>query len=115
MAKLNVITLETLLELKENQESFTLIEVLSEDSYKEGHIPGAVNIPTPPETTVDHMSDAATEQGVDRDDPVVVYCASYTCRASNRAAELLLEAGYTNVMDFAGGKATWQDAGFELE
>lgn len=115
MAKLGVITLETLLELKENQEPFTLVEVLAEDSYQDGHIPGAVNIPTPPETTAEQMSDAATEQGVDRDDLVVVYCASYTCRASTRAAELLLEAGYTNVMDFAGGKSTWQAAGFELE
>lgn len=115
MVRLQVIPLETLLEMQENDDSFTLVEALAEEAYEEGHIPGAVNIPTPSEMTVDEMSDAATQQGIDRDDPIVVYCASYTCRASSRAAELLLEAGYTNVMDFAGGKSTWQAAGFELE
>jgi rhodanese-related sulfurtransferase len=115
MAKMHIIPLETLLEFQHNGEPFTLVETLGEDSFAEGHIPGALNIPTAKEMTAEEMSDAATQQGIDRDDPVVVYCASYPCGASSRAAALLLEAGYTNVMDFAGGKAVWQNAGFQLD
>lgn len=115
MGKLNVATLEKLLEMKENQEPFTLVEVLAEEAYQEGHIPGAHNIPTPHEMTVEQMEEEAGELDISKEDTVMVYCASYTCQASNRASELLLEAGYNNVIDFAGGKATWQAAGFGLE
>ena len=45
MKKIIIITIEKLLEMKVNNEKFKLIEVLSEESYNEGHIPGEVNIP----------------------------------------------------------------------
>ena len=45
MEKIFFITIEKLLEMKANNEKFKLVEVLSEDSYKDGHIPGAINIP----------------------------------------------------------------------
>ncbi len=101
--------------MKENNEPFTLVEVLGEDAYQEKHIPGAVNIPTPHEMTAEQMTEEANQQGASIGDPVVVYCASYTCGASTRAARLLLEAGFTNVMDYKGGKALWESAGFEFE
>jgi rhodanese-related sulfurtransferase len=41
---------------------------------------------------------------------VVVYCASFDCNASEKAAKKLTELGYTNVIDFSGGKADWKAA-----
>lgn len=115
MAKLKLITIERLLEMRENNDRVTLIEVLGADSFESGHLPEAINIPTPREMSPEEMTQAAKAQGLGPDDTVVVYCASYTCTASTRAARLLLEAGFENVLDFKAGKAGWQDAGFELE
>jgi phage shock protein E len=36
--------IEKLLEMRSNDEKFTLVDVLSEENYKDGHIPGAINI-----------------------------------------------------------------------
>ncbi|WP_423717068.1 rhodanese-like domain-containing protein [Actinomycetospora cinnamomea] len=44
-----------------------LVEVLPAEEYAEMHLPGAVNIP------LKHL-DEATTAGLDRDQPVVVYC-----------------------------------------
>ena len=108
MAKIKFITVEELLEMIENKEDFKLVEVLRENSYKEGHIPGAINIP------VENLK-AEAQKHFQKTDKIIVYCASYQCHASTNAARLLLEMGYKNVMDFKGGKKTWVDAGFEPE
>lgn len=44
---------------------------------------------------------------------IVVYCE--TGRMSAIAAEALARAGYTSVLDLAGGMAAWQQAGYPLE
>jgi len=41
MPKIKFITLENLLEMFANKEKFRLVEVLSEEDFKNGHIPGA--------------------------------------------------------------------------
>jgi len=115
MPKLKLITLETLLEMMENEEDFKLVETLSPESFSSGHIPGAVNIPTPRELTSKQMRAEAVRLGINKTDVVVTYCASYTCVASTRAARLLLEAGFINVLDFKASKKGWVDAGFELK
>ena len=46
---------------------------------------------------------------------MVVYCADEDCEASEIAANKLTDVGYSNVLDFAGGKKAWTDAGLELE
>ena len=47
-----------------------LVEVLPEPEYDDEHIPGAVNIPL-------KTLDAGTTAGLDRRNPVVVYCWDY--------------------------------------
>lgn len=102
------ITLETLLEKKQNDDDFTLIEVLGEDQYQDRHIPGAVNIP------VNEIGERA-ENELDTDADIVLYCASYVCQASVKADEKLHSLGFTNVTDFKGGKARWKQAGLAFE
>ena len=108
MVKIKFITLEDLLEMKINEEDFKLVEVLSEDSYKRGHIPEAINIP---------LGELETEadKHLEKTDKIVVYCSSYSCQASTNAAKTLLEMGYENVLDFKAGKQGWSDAGLHLK
>ena len=108
MPKIKFITLEQLMEMDVNKQRFKLVEVLSPDSYKKGHIPGAINIP------VDKLKTEAKKQ-LKKTDTIVVYCASYTCHASTNAAALLGKMGYKKVLDYKAGKQGWKDAGLEIE
>jgi rhodanese-related sulfurtransferase len=47
-----------------------VVEVLPEEDYRELHLPGAVNIPL-------KELDAETTRGLDKSNPVVVYCWDY--------------------------------------
>ncbi len=108
MFRARMITLEKLLEMMVNGEHFTLLDVLSAELYREGHIPGAVNIP---------MSFLAThaQKQLKREGLIVVYCAGYTCHASTKACEQLSSMGYPNLLDFKGGKKLWGMMGLEFE
>lgn len=99
-------------ELKEKidrGDDFHLVEVLAEESFEDGHLPGAVNIPG------DQLRERASEALPDEDAEIVVYCANPSCEASPRAARILTEMGYTSVKDYAGGKEHWQEGGLPLE
>jgi rhodanese-related sulfurtransferase len=108
MGKLVFITIEKLLEMMANNEDFKLVEVLSQESFDEGHIPGAINIP------LGRLESLVDEQ-LAKDDTIVVYCSNYTCEASTKAARKLLELGYDKTLDFKAGKRGWKHFGLELE
>jgi len=115
MEKIKLITLEQLMEMDVNGQKFKLVEVLGEDSFKKGHIPGAINIPVPKDITVKELTEVSKVKGVKKTDTIVTYCASYPCHASTRAATLFLKAGFKKTLDFKASKKGWVDAGFELE
>ena len=106
--KIKMLSLEQLLEMMENKESFKLVEVLEEKSYREKHLPSAINIPL-------SKLDELAEKMLNKDEKIVVYCASYKCKASTNAARRLLDLGFKNVYDFKGGKKLWELAGFSFE
>lgn len=108
MVKIKFISLDQLLEMKVNNDKFKLVEVLSEDNFEEGHIPGAINLP------IDKLSSLAKKY-LKKTETIVVYCASYACHASTHAAEILLKMGYKKTLDFKASKKGWTDAGLELE
>jgi rhodanese-related sulfurtransferase len=110
MAKrIRFVSMEQLLEMKENNDRFKLVEVLSPKGYSEvGHIPGAINIPVP---EIQKLAPKLLK----KTDKIVVYCASYHCQASTNATKILLKLGYKNTVDFKAGKQGWIDAGLELE
>ena len=83
-----------------------LLDVRTRDEFDEGHIAGAV--------LVDVNESDFVERAVavlDKQRPVAVYCRSG--RRSARAANLLVEQGYT-VTNLTGGVMAWQDAGKAL-
>jgi len=108
MVKIKFISLDQLLEMIVNKEKFKLVEVLSEDNFNEGHIPDAINLP------INKLANLA-EKYLKKTDVIVVYCASYACHASTKAAEMLLKMGYKKTLDFKASKKGWVDAGLELE
>jgi rhodanese-related sulfurtransferase len=90
-------------------EPFTLLEILPEEEYRKGHLPGALSVPP------DRVAELVPDLVRDRDGEVIVYCAHSECMASRRAAQELEALGYTNVRAYEGGKRDWIDHGFPLE
>ena len=105
----DLISRQELREKIDRDDDFHLVEVLPRDSFEEGHLPSAVNIPG------EELRERAPAALPDRDAEIVVYCANPSCEASPRAARILTEMGYTNVMDYAGGKEHWKEGGLPLE
>lgn len=97
-------------ELKEAlaEKKVTLIDVNGTDSYKAGHIPGAINF----ETTKDQL---AAKLPKDKNALVVAYCANEQCGAYAAAASKARELGYTNVKHYPKGIAGWKKAGEKTE
>ncbi|TWT90374.1 molybdopterin biosynthesis protein MoeB [Pseudobythopirellula maris] len=89
----------------DNNADFLLINTLSADNFAKTKIEGAVNIPQDQDQFVSEVESRAA----DKSTPIVVYCASADCNSSDKAAEKLDAAGFTNVMDFAEGAAGWQN------
>lgn len=70
-----------------------LVDVRSSGEYREGHIPGSVNLP---------LSGLGSRSsiGADKDSPVYVYCLSGA--RSAQAAGILRRMGYNNVKNIGG-------------
>lgn len=103
-----MISRQELLRMKRAGEPFTLIDVLSAESYANGHIPGAVSIPI---TELGAKANAL----LNKNDTIVTYCASFECTASTIAAQKLLALGYSRVLDYKGGLKDYRAAGLPLE
>ena len=80
-----------------NDEPFKLVEILPEASYRDGHIPNAINIP------VSRLA-AQAHPDLEKDERIVMYCRGYNCEARTTAARTLLERGYADTLDFKAGK-----------
>lgn len=106
--RIRFIDIEQLLEMKENNDPVTVVDVLQSDSYAKNHIPEAINLP------VDSLKEKAADALPEKDSPVVVYCASYMCHASTEAARTLTDMGYTHVLDYKAGLKGWQNAGMPV-
>lgn len=47
---------------------------------------------------------------IDKNTPIITFCAGYECHKSHVVANKLLELGYTKVTVFAGGLPAWKEA-----
>ena len=84
--------------IMEEETDYLIIDVRTEEEFKEGHIPGALNIPN--ETIID----ARPSQLPDSTQVLLIYCRSGN--RSRQAAQKLADMGYVNVYEF-GGINTW--------
>src|SRR3990172_2091616 len=101
------ITREDLRAKLDRGEKFHLVNVLSANAFARTHIPGSQNVPV---TEIQERAPALWQP----DEEIVVYCSSFDCNASPRAAEILDRLGFTNVYDFEGGLADWEDGGYTV-
>ena len=86
----------------------TLIDANGSDSYKSGHIPGAIDFQS-------QKADLSTKLPTDKGALVVAYCANPSCGAYAAAAKMATKLGYTNVKHLSAGIMGWKDAGAPLE
>jgi len=85
-----------------------LVEVLPLEEYQQEHLPGARSIPL-------KGLDADTAAGLDKSNPVIVYCWDYLWDLSPRAACRLATLGFEHVYDYVPGKADWLARGLPTE
>ncbi|SCK47139.1 rhodanese-like domain-containing protein [Streptomyces sp. WMMB 322] len=86
---------------------FAIVDSRSAECWDQGHIPGAVHLPTAliPERAADLL---------DKSVPVVTYCWGPGCNGATRAALALAELGY-QVKEMLGGFEYWVREGFAYE
>ncbi|MEJ2545376.1 MAG: rhodanese-like domain-containing protein [Calditrichaceae bacterium] len=79
------------------------IDARTEDEYKSGHIPDAINIPA------DMGRSAKMEMlsKIPKDLHVIVYCENAQCNMAERLAKEMQYLKYTSVTVFKGGWEEW--------
>ena len=86
----------------------TVIDVNGSDSFKEGHVPSAIDF----EANADKL---ASQLPKEKDALVVAYCGGPSCNAYQRAAKAATALGYTNVKHLSAGISGWKKEGEKLE
>lgn len=101
-----------------------IVDAMPNDSYKEKHVPGAVQFlfPIPEmkewdtkETGGKTKDDYANLLGDDKEATIVVYCGFVKCTRSHNAAVWAKSLGYKNVYRYPGGIYAWQGAKYPTE
>ncbi|HEX8086579.1 MAG TPA: rhodanese-like domain-containing protein [Solirubrobacteraceae bacterium] len=85
---------------------YTVVDVRSPKAYAFGHVPGAVNAPSP---AIDAGVAAALPAG-----PLVVYCWGPGCNGAHKAAAKLASHG-RQVKEMIGGFEYWAREGQPIE
>ena len=88
------ITVKEMLEIIKTNNNVTLLDVRSNQEYKEGHLARSVNIP------VFDLNKNVTRI-INKDNIVIVYCSAGI--RSKRAMEILKKQGYKNLYNIEGG------------
>lgn len=81
------------------------LDVRTPDEWDEGIIPGAEKIELA--TLHEHLDE------LDKGKTYVVYCRSGG--RSNRACQIMADAGFDRLINFSGGMMAWQDAGHPVD
>jgi len=83
-----------------------IIDALSEDSYRERHIPGAVNLPASRKWSLDDVM-RVLPSGTHSTTPIIIYCYSPECTAAEKLWIQLNKLGFYNTMHYSGGISDW--------
>ncbi|MEU1374629.1 rhodanese-like domain-containing protein [Streptomyces triculaminicus] len=86
---------------------FTVVDSRSTQAWDQGHVPGAVHLPT---AQIPRLAAEVLDPAV----PVVVYCWGPGCDGATRAALALARLGY-RVKEMLGGIEYWIREGYEVE
>lgn len=86
---------------------FVVLDSRDTAAWDQGHIPGAVHLPT---GLIPELAERLLDRGV----PVVTYCWGPGCNGATRAALALAELGF-QVKEMLGGFEYWVREGFAYE
>lgn len=78
----------------DKEDDFVILDVRTQAEYDQGYIENAILIP---DTS---LKDQVEEKIPDKNTKILLYCRSG--RRSAQSAKLLIEMGYTDVLDFGG-------------
>jgi rhodanese-related sulfurtransferase len=84
--------------------SVTILDVNGTESYKAGHIPGAIDF----EVRKEKLAAALPK---DKDALIVAYCGGPSCGAYAKAAKAAKDLGYKNVKHLSAGISGWKSGG----
>lgn len=101
------ITYEQFMRVRNAGEKHILVDCLSGDDYKSGHIPDAISMP------VRSITPEIAQSAIPAGSRVIVYCNGYDCHAAAKVARKLSGYGY-KVLDFKGGLEEWRNRGGKL-
>ena len=88
--------------------SAVIIDVNGNDSFKAGHVPGAINFAA----IKDNLANSLPKK---KDALIVAYCGNPKCGAYLRAAKAVEKLGYTNIKHMSAGISGWKAAGMKTE
>ena len=86
----------------------TLLDANGTKSWKEGHIPGAIDF----KGSKDNLASLLPK---DKNAPVVAYCGGPQCQAYKAAVKAAEDLGYTNIKHLPAGISGWKKAGEKTE
>jgi rhodanese-related sulfurtransferase len=82
-----------------------IVDVRAAEDYKNGHIPGAINLP---------KTEWDSPKGLTKDKTNVLYCYSQVCHLAAAAAVKFAGMGYA-VMELEGGFDEWKGHDLKIE
>jgi rhodanese-related sulfurtransferase len=85
-----------------------IIDVNGTESYKKGHVPGALDFEAIKDTL-------AAKLPADKETLVVAYCGGPKCVAYQAAAKAAAKLGYKNIKHMSAGISGWQEAKMKME
>lgn len=95
------------------QRGVVVIDARPQQQYREGHIPGSINVPTP---QADQPMDLdKVYEYASLEDEVIVYCGGDSCEDSGAVYDLLKQVGFKNLRLYLAGWHDWLKAGLQVE
>lgn len=92
--------------IKSHSGKVIIIDALSEDSFNEKHIPGAINLPSTQKWTLKDIL-AKLPKGIHSFTPMIIYCYSPECTAAEKLWMQMNKLGFYNTMHYSGGISEW--------
>ena len=105
--RIDNISQQNLLTKIETKQNLLILDVRSPKEYKEGHIPGAINI------EYDQIADRINEIANYKNSTVVVYCERGV--RANVAEKTLASAGFKSILHLEGDMSAWRKSNLPIE
>ena len=90
-------------------ENLLVVDARTEDEYRQGHIPHAINIPP------SQFKSIGIHLPQDKSRPIIFYCRGYQWGLTIEAAVAAQAEGYTNIFTFRGGFPEWLSHNYPIE